>query len=97
MTRWNRYYQRQLEDRKFKALVEQELAGLRIGAQLAAVREEEKLTQTQLAARAGMASSKVSAIENQPQNLELGTLIKLAHAARRKVKVTFPKAGYNDK
>ena len=41
MTRWNRYYQRQLEDRKFKALIEQELASLRIGAQLAAVREEE--------------------------------------------------------
>ncbi len=35
MTRWNRYYQRQLEDRKSKTLVEQELAGLRIGAQLA--------------------------------------------------------------
>ena len=67
MTRWNRYYQRQLEDRKFKTLVEQELTSLRIGAQLAAMREEEKLTQTQLAARAGMASWKVSAIENQPQ------------------------------
>ena len=45
MTRWNHYYQRQLEDKKFKALIEQELASLRIGAQLvAAVREEEKLT-----------------------------------------------------
>ena len=91
MTRWNRYYKKQVQDKEFKALVEQELASLRIGARLAAVREEEGLTQTRLAARAGMASSKVSAIENQPQNLELGTLVRLALAANRKVKVTFPK------
>ena len=91
MTRWNRYYKKQVQDKEFKALVEQELASLRIGARLAAIREEEGLTQTRLAARAGMASSKVSAIENQPQNLELGTLVRLALAANRKVKVTFPK------
>ena len=91
MTRWNRYYRKQMQDKEFKALVEQELASLRIGARLAAVREEEGLTQTRLAARAGMASSKVSAIENQPQNLELGTLVRLALAANRKIKVTFPR------
>jgi len=91
MTRWNRYYKKQMQDKEFKALVEQELASLRIGARLAAVREEEGLTQTRLAARAGMASSKVSAIENQPQNLELGTLVRLALAANRKIKVTFPR------
>ncbi|MGH9787675.1 MAG: helix-turn-helix domain-containing protein [Candidatus Acidiferrales bacterium] len=91
MTRWNRYYKKQLQDKEFKALVEQELASLRIGARLAAIREEAGLTQTKLAARAGMASSKVSAIESQPQNLELGTLIRLALAANRKVEVSFPK------
>ena len=91
MTRWSRFYRNQLEDKEFKALVEEELASLRIGAQLAAIRGEEGLTQTELAARAGMASSKVSAIENQPRNLELGTLIRLARAARRKVKISFRK------
>jgi DNA-binding transcriptional regulator YiaG len=91
MNQWKRYYKKQMRDRDFKALVEQELASLRIGAQLAALREQEGLTQTKLAARAGMASSKVSAIESQPQNLELGTLIRLALAANRRVKVTFPK------
>ena len=93
MNRWDRYFQKQMEDPEFKALVEQELASLRIGAQLVAIREEEGLTQTKLAARAGMASSKVSAIENQPQNLELGTLIRLAFAAKRRLKISFPKAG----
>ena len=92
MNRWTRYYRKQMDDDEFKALVEQELAGLQIGVQLAAIREEEGLTQTKLAARAGMASSKVSAIENQPQNLELGTLVRLARAANRRVKISFPKA-----
>ena len=32
MTRWNRFYQKQLEDKKLKTLVEQELEALRIGA-----------------------------------------------------------------
>ena len=43
-TRWNRFYKRQLEDERLKALVEEELASLRIGAQFAKVREEGKLT-----------------------------------------------------
>ena len=89
MTRWNRFYQEQLADKKLKALVEQELEALRIGAKIAALREEEGLTQTKLAARAGMPSSKISTIENSPQNLEIATLVRIAHAARPKLKVEF--------
>ena len=89
-TRWGRFYRKQMEDRKLKRLVEQELASLRVGAQIAHLREQEGLTQTKLAARAGMPSSKISAIENSPQNLELSTLVRLAFAANRKVKISFP-------
>lgn len=89
MTRWNRFYQQQLEDKELKALVEQELEALRIGEKIAALREEEGLTQTKLAARAGMPSSKISAIENSPQNLEIATLVRVAHAAKRKLKISF--------
>jgi len=89
-TRWSRFYKAQLENRKLKRLVEQELAGLRVGAQIAHLRKRERLTQTKLAARAGMPSSKISAIENSPQNLELSTLVRIAHAANRKVKISFP-------
>lgn len=88
-TRWNRFYQRQLEDKKLKALIEEELAKLRLGVQIARLREEEGLTQARLAARAGMASPKISAIENEPQNLTLGTLIRIARAANRKLKIHF--------
>ena len=89
MTRWNRFYQEQLEDKKLKTLVEQELEALRIGAKIAALREEEGLTQTKLAAKAGMPSSKISTIENSPQNLEIATLVRIAHAAKRRLKIEF--------
>lgn len=91
-TRWNRFYRAQLKDQELKKLVEQELVSLRLGVQIARLRKEEGLTQTRLAARAGMPSSKISAIENSPQNLELSTLVKIALAANRKVKVSFPRA-----
>ena len=89
MTRWNHFYEKQLEDKKLREMVEQELEALRIGKKVAALREEERLTQTQLAARAGIASSKISAIENSPQNLEIATLVRIARAAKRKLKIEF--------
>ena len=89
MTRWNRFYQKQLEDKKLKALVEQELEALRIGEKIAQLRDEEGLTQTKLAAKAGMPSSKISVIESAPQNLEIVTLLKIARAANRRLKISF--------
>ena|SRR3989338_7281187 len=89
MTRWNRFYEKQIEDKELKALVEEELEVLRIGAKIAALREEEGLTQTKLAARAGMPSSKISAIENSPHNLEIATLVRIARAANRELKISF--------
>ena len=89
MTRWNRFYRKQLADKKLKTLVGQELEALRIGEKIAALRQEERLTQTKLAARAGMPSSKISAMENGPHNLEIATLIRIARAANRKLKISF--------
>jgi transcriptional regulator with XRE-family HTH domain len=78
-----------MENKKLRALVEQELASLEIGEKIAALREEEGLTQTHLAARAGMPSSKISAIESAPLNLEIATLVRIARAANRKLKIKF--------
>lgn len=89
-TRWNRFYKAQLaKDEELKALVEQELASLRIGVQVAKLRQEEGLTQARLAARAGMSGPKISAIENAAQNLEISTLVRIARAANRKLKISF--------
>lgn len=89
MSRWNRFYRKQMKNKKLRALVEQELATLEIGEKIAALREEEGMTQTRLAARAGMPSSKISAIESAPQNLEIATLVRIARAANRKLKINF--------
>ena len=90
MTRWNRFYQKQLEDKQLKTLVEQELEALRIGEKIARLREQEGMTQTKLAAKAGMPASKISAIEKSPQNLEIATLVRIARAANRRLKISFP-------
>jgi ribosome-binding protein aMBF1 (putative translation factor) len=63
--RWSRYYERQMEDPEMKELVEKELENLRIVVLIARKREERHLSQTQLAARAGMSASKISATEER--------------------------------
>ncbi len=88
-TRWNRYYERQLSDPEMRELVERELEELRVGALIARIREELRLSQTELAARAGMSASKISAIESSPKNVELATLIRIAHALGYRFKPEF--------
>jgi transcriptional regulator with XRE-family HTH domain len=87
--RLDRYYERQMRDPEVRDLVEKELADLEVGIQIARLREEENLNQTQLAARAGMNASKISQIETSPRNVTLNTLARLAHALNRKVKIEF--------
>jgi transcriptional regulator with XRE-family HTH domain len=86
-TRWNRFYKKQMEDERLRELVERELENLQLGVQIAKLREEEKLSQTKLAARAEMSAPKISAIENEPRNLTIATLIRLAHALGSKVEI----------
>jgi transcriptional regulator with XRE-family HTH domain len=87
--RLDRYYERQMLDPDIRALVEKELADLEVGIQIARLREEENLNQTQLAARAGMNASKISQIETSTRNVTLSTLARLAHALNRRVKIEF--------
>jgi len=79
-TRWSLYYRRQMEDPEMKDLVESELANLRLGAEVARMRAKRRLSQTQLAARAGMSASKISAIERSAKNVELATVVRIARA-----------------
>src|SRR5580698_4914058 len=79
-TRWKRFYQKQMEDAKLRELVESELENLQLGVQIAKLRAAENLSQTKLAAMAEMSAPKISAMENEPRNLTIGTLIRVAHA-----------------
>ena len=89
MNRYQRYYEKQMQDGKMKGLIEKEIASLDIGIRLASLRAEQHLNQTQLAARAGMNASKISKIESSPANLTLNTLTRLAEALGATVKIEF--------
>lgn len=70
-------------------IVERELAALRLGAAIAKMRAKRNLTQTQLAALAGMSASKISAIESSAKNVEVATLIRIAGALGYQFKPKF--------
>jgi hypothetical protein len=86
-SRWKRFYEKQMEDGKLRELVEAELENLQLGVQIAKLRAAENLSQTKLAARAEMSAPKISAMENEPRNLTIGTLIRVAHALGSRVEI----------
>ncbi len=89
-TNWQRFLDDQMKDPEFRALVEEELRALRVGAQIAALRQRKKLSQTELAARAGMSGPNISRIENDPSpNLTLGRLTRIASALGYEVQIKF--------
>jgi transcriptional regulator with XRE-family HTH domain len=76
-----------MEDGKLRGLVETELQNLQLGVQIAKLRAAENLSQTKLAARAEMSALKISAMENEPTNLTIGTLIRVAHPLGSRVEI----------
>jgi transcriptional regulator with XRE-family HTH domain len=86
-TRWTRFYEREMKDKRLRDLVERELESLKLGIQIARLRQAEKLSQTKLAALAEMSAPKISAIENEHRNLTIATLIRIAHALGSKVEI----------
>jgi DNA-binding Xre family transcriptional regulator len=90
-TNWDLYFRKQLGDPETRELIEGEIESLRVGARIATLRQKRRLSQAQLAARAGMSAPNISRIENSPaQNITLETLVKIARALGRGVDVTFP-------
>jgi len=89
-TNWDLYFQKQMGDSEMKGLIEEELKALRIGAELAKIRQRKGLSQTELAAKAGMSAPNISRIENSPsQNLTLETMLKLFGVLGYDVSVSF--------
>ena len=86
-TRFERYFQAQMENPQMRELVEKELASLEVGTQIAKLRERKKLNQTQLAARANMSTPKISRIESKPTNVQLDTLIRITRALGARLEV----------
>jgi len=72
-----------------RELVEKELANLSVGIQIARLREQRGLSQTQLAARAGMSAPKISVLGCSPKDAKLSTLIRIARAMGLDLKIEF--------
>jgi DNA-binding Xre family transcriptional regulator len=90
-TSWDLYLQKQMGDPEMKELIEQELKALRVGTEISRLRQQRRMSQTQLAAKAGMSAPNISRIENSPaQNMTLETLVKIARALGREVEIAFP-------
>ena len=90
-TNWDLYFRKQLSDREMRGLIEEEIESLRVGSQIARMRQKNRLSQAALAARVGMSAPNISRIENSPaQNMTLETLVKIARALGRGVEVAFP-------
>jgi DNA-binding Xre family transcriptional regulator len=90
-TNWDLYLRKHLSDPEMRGLIEEEIESLRVGTQIARMRQKKRLSQAELAARAGMSAPNISRIENSPaQNITLGTLVKIARALGRGVEVAFP-------
>ena len=62
-TKWDLYYQKQMGDPEMRALIEEELEALRVGAEIARLRRKAHMSQTQLAAKIGMSAPNISRIE----------------------------------
>jgi len=90
-TNWDLYFRKQMGDPEMQVLVEEELKALRVGVQIAKLRQRRGLSQTELAAKAGMSAPNISRIETSPgQNLTLGTLVRLVSALGCDVAISFP-------
>jgi len=89
MTRWDRIERSELDSKSLRELVEYDLRALEIDKRIAAARQQAGLTQTALAARAGMPGSKISSLENRTQNIEVATLIRIARAANCRLQISF--------
>ena len=89
-TNWDLYFQKQMGDPEMKGLIDEELKALRVGTEIARLRQRRHMSQTQLAAKAGMSAPNISRIENSPaQNVTLGTLVRIARALGREVDIAF--------
>jgi len=65
-TNRNLYFRKQLGDPKMLGLIEEEIESLRVGTQIARMRQKKRRSQAQSAARPGMSAPNISRIETSP-------------------------------
>jgi DNA-binding XRE family transcriptional regulator len=88
----NIHLQEELKNKKFRKLYEIECAKVALAQKIAELREEEHLNQVDLAKMLGVSQQFISQIETgESNNLTLYTLLRLASALGRGIKISFPR------
>ncbi len=86
------HLQDELKNKKFRKLYEVEVAKVALAQKIAELREEKHLNQVELAKMLGVSQQFISQIETgQERNLTLYTLLRLASALGRGIKISFPR------
>jgi ribosome-binding protein aMBF1 (putative translation factor) len=84
MNKNNYLYQFQ-KNKEYKKLLKEEEKLLDIALQISSTRKRRKITQVQLAKKAGMPQSQIARIESGNHNVTIGTLNRVAGALNLKV------------
>jgi DNA-binding XRE family transcriptional regulator len=84
------YLKKQLKNREFKKAFDEEEVYASVAIQIAKLREKEKLTQKELAKKLHTTQQTISRLENiHNRSYSLSTLIKLAQAFHKRLKIEF--------
>lgn len=81
----NNYLYKFQKNKEYKKLLKEEEKLLDIALQISQTRKKHKITQVQLAKRAGMPQSQIARIESGNHNVTIGTLNRVASALDLKV------------
>jgi HTH-type transcriptional regulator/antitoxin HipB len=80
--------ERKQKDKKFALKFYEEFEKFKIGILLRKARNEAKITQTELANRLNTKKSSISRIENHAEDIKLSTLVKVATALNKQLKIS---------
>ncbi|MFA6474422.1 MAG: helix-turn-helix transcriptional regulator [Patescibacteria group bacterium] len=83
----NNYLYKLQKNKEYKKLLKEEKDLLDIALQISQTRRKRKITQVQLAKRAGMPQSQIARIESGNHNVTIGTLNRVAGALNLRVVV----------
>lgn len=84
----NNYFYKFQRNKEYQKLLQEEKEILDIAIQIIEARNKRKITQVQLAKKAGMPQSQIARIESGHHNITLGTLNKVANALNLRVKIS---------
>jgi DNA-binding phage protein len=77
---WDSYLEQQFENPTVRQAYEQESKVLSIGLQLAEQRKLKGMTQAEVAKKMGTSTPQLSRTERRPENVNMRTLMRYAHA-----------------